>query len=242
MQDAFLSVKNDLTYIFKEYYDKRFMTNRVCKRWVNKMRWNGKLWLTPNVTTTLRLPMAIIGLLLINQMINLPILWIAIILLSVGMIFLIIAAWMDSLDGYIARVFELGTIFGKYYDPFIDKVTNGLCAADLVYLHSQHELSFLYLPSLLILFTLEAALFFSALIKYKIAHGTGFLNRYFRTEAEGANLYGKIKMPVESITLLLDLLLIKFIDATAILACLYLVAALFAALSIVAHARTIKLK
>lgn len=122
-------------------------------------------WVTPNFLTTLRIigtPFVLLFLLREHYA-------------SAVMFFLILAS-TDALDGSLARTQSKITAFGKLYDPLADKLLIGTMVVTLLFTHFPPALGFTIL-GLEILFIIGA---FFAKVKFK--------------KVKSANCWGKIKM------------------------------------------------
>ena len=75
----------------------------------------------PNQITISRLIIAIAIFVLLSTVKLIPISFSAI--MDISLVLFILAAITDFLDGYIARKYDLQTVFGRIADPFADKIT-----------------------------------------------------------------------------------------------------------------------
>jgi phosphatidylglycerophosphate synthase len=64
-----------------------------------------------NIFTSLRLPLAVVGMVVYTQNHRIA-----------GVVVMIAAAWTDFLDGFVARKTNSKTTFGEQFDPIIDKI------------------------------------------------------------------------------------------------------------------------
>lgn len=168
-------------------------------------------WITPNGLTVLRISLSI------------PLVWAAGTghILTAGGLFLF-SMLTDLLDGPLARTSGQVTNFGKYADPLADK----LIFLPLIYLVG-HRL----IPSLILwtILGLEIGLIMIAVVLKPIGTRIGI-----RREA-GANIYGKVKMAIQTVGMLV--LLGSFgVPAFLVVAQILLALSIpFSVLSIVKH-------
>jgi len=143
--------------------------------------------ITPNQVTILRFFLTPIVLLL---------LWLGYIL--PGVILFLFAAFTDALDGTMARVRNQITDWGKFYDPLADKILIGTTLYVLILKYVD-----IYAAGIIIL--LELIIILGALYK-----------KYRRHEEIQANVWGKIKMVLQVLGVVLLLVAMAF-DVQALL-------------------------
>jgi CDP-diacylglycerol--glycerol-3-phosphate 3-phosphatidyltransferase len=125
-------------------------------------------------------------------------------LLDVSAILFIVAAASDALDGYLARKHNQVTAFGRITDPFVDKIlTIGAYTFLAGTSFSVAGESVSDVASWMVVLILGRELLVTSLRGVTEAAGTSF----------GANLYGKAKMVLQSITVVWILLSIAHPDA-----------------------------
>jgi CDP-diacylglycerol--glycerol-3-phosphate 3-phosphatidyltransferase len=168
-------------------------------------------WMTPNRLTMLRI------------VISIPLVWAAGNgrILEVGVLFLF-SMITDLLDGPLARTSGQVTEFGKYADPIADK----LIFLPLIYLIGHRLIPG---PILWSIVGLEIALIFTAVVLKPIGTRIGI-----HREA-GANLYGKIKMAIQTIGALVLLASFGFSSLLIVAQGLLALSIPFSVLSIVKH-------
>ena len=111
---------------------------------------------------------------------------------GVGAVFFILVAFTDVLDGSMARTRNQITEWGKLYDPVADKLLIGSALFVLVLKHVD-----MYAAWIIII--LEVVTIFSAFLKRHYNHSANFQ----------ANIWGKIKMVLQTLGVLCLLLAIS---------------------------------
>ncbi len=161
----------------------------------------------PNQLTMLRLVLAAVFFVLLNCYrygANSPI-W----LIPVAIVIFVLAAITDSLDGYLARRWHVESKFGRIMDPFCDKV---LVIGAFVYLAGprfvipgaivEPDISFLSMASgvypWMVAVILSRELLVTAIRGELESEGVKF----------GANVFGKLKMILQSIVIPIVLLIV----------------------------------
>lgn len=211
---------------FYELYAVHFMENFVCRIIVDKFRYKGKLLLTANVITYGRVLLGFWGIYIHSLG------W-----QKTGLSMMIFGAWLDSLDGFVAKVFG-GSDFGKYLDPAADKACN---ISYMTYLrfHQDSNVFMVYRVLIIWLILAEILLFCVSMIKYWIVHDR---KSQFVVTKEGATYWGKGKMVAECVAILANFLTIAAKAVQSLVASLYAGALLLALASIASHLFTIKQK
>lgn len=159
----------------------------------------------PNQLTMLRLVLAAVFFVILNQYRygDANEAWV----LPVAIVLFILAAITDSLDGYLARRWHVESTFGRIMDPFCDKV---LVIGGFIYLAG---------PRFVIPEAVEQGEFFtmaSGVYPWMVAVilARELLVTGIRGELEGAgvqfgaNIFGKLKMILQSIAIPLVLLIV----------------------------------
>lgn len=109
----------------------------------------------------------------------------------------IIAIYTDWLDGYVARKFNQVTEFGAKIDPSADKVLNvGIFYFCAIIAAVFTDNTFLGLDKIILIIIIETILLFTAWI------GKPLLNAYGWHKKIGANYFGKLKMGLESASII----------------------------------------
>lgn len=162
----------------------------------------------PNQITIGRLFLAIIFFVCLAQFdgrVAVPRCWI----LDVSVALFIIAAITDIIDGYLARKYDQVTSFGRVIDPFVDKIlvigAYVFMAGDRFTDVSGANIS--HVRDWMVLVVLGRELLVTSLRGVTEASGQSF----------GANIYGKLKMLLQSITVVWVLLHLSHPDWPAIL-------------------------
>ena len=134
----------------------------------------------------------------------------------------LVAALLDYLDGPLARYRHQVSNAGKLLDPLADK----LIAMPVLIITGSH-----FIPWWLIVLTvgLEILLILMSSVLKLIFHRLGL------SRPLGANIFGKIKFSFQVLACLLMLVLPVIPTTQLLLTCLWLVAALFAIISIIRH-------
>lgn len=145
----------------------------------------------PNQITALRLfgtfPLLLLGWLAVEQSKTYQYREIGILCAAAFLVLFFVLLYTDRLDGLIAREYNVGTSFGKFFDPTADKILI-LSALAIFAPPFIFQRTIVLFTALLVV---EVLLFFTALAAYIFPSTLG--------SALGANRYGKIKVVVESI-------------------------------------------
>lgn len=162
----------------------------------------------PNQITIARLFLAIVFFVCLAEFdgrVAAPRWWI----LDVSAALFIIAAITDIIDGYLARKYHQITSFGRVIDPFVDKIlvigAYVFMAGDRFTNDAGENISLI--RDWMVLVVLGRELLVTSLRGVTEAAGQSF----------GANIYGKLKMLVQSVTVVWVLLRLSHPDWPAIL-------------------------
>ena len=109
----------------------------------------------------------------------------------IGLISFILVAFTDALDGALARIRNQVTDWGKVYDPLADKILIGLVVYIIV-------LRYIDIYAALIIIGLEMLIIATAFVRKR------------RGEVVQANIWGKIKMVLQVLGVVVLLLAIAF--------------------------------
>jgi len=128
-------------------------------------------------------------------------------ILDACLVIFVIAAGTDWLDGYLARKRNLVTAFGRVLDPFVDKV---LVGGTFVFLagpafRDAGGGQVTHLAPWMVVLILSRELLVTGLRGFSESRG----------EAFGANVYGKAKMIIQSVTAAALLLIVAHFDDPA---------------------------
>lgn len=205
----------------KTLYVKDFEEDIVLKRFVDPFKdKNDQLIITPNRVTTARGILVIPGIWIILS----GMLWLSAI--YIGLVF-----WLDRLDGLIAKKRNLSTLFGKIYDPAMDKVKEVLLLFTFLTVYDLWSLDepskyaiviFMYLLA-------EGQLFLISL--YKLQISKGHPTKFILEENEGANNFGKAKTFVSFAGMLVNIPLLGTSVNPDYIAPIYFLAFILAILS-----------
>lgn len=152
-------------------------------------------------------------------------------MLWLSAVYIGLVLWLDRLDGLIAKNRNLSTLFGKVYDPVMDKVKEVLLLFTFITVYDLWSLNepskyaiviFMYLLA-------EAQLFLISLYKLKISKGHP--TKYILEENEGANNFGKAKTFVSFAGMLINIPLLGTTVNSDYLAPIYFIAFILAILS-----------
>ena len=129
-------------------------------------------------------------------------------MIDCGLALFIIAAISDIVDGYIARKQNQITSFGRVIDPFVDKIL--VCGAFVLligenFIRPDTGTNATGLKAWMVVLILGRELLVTGLRGFSEARGTGY----------GANLLGKIKMWVQSITICVILISLTYFSGSA---------------------------
>jgi CDP-diacylglycerol---glycerol-3-phosphate 3-phosphatidyltransferase len=144
----------------------------------------------PNQITITRLLLAIVFFICMAQFdARAPKLW----LLDVAFVVFVVAGLSDILDGYLARKWHQVTSFGRVIDPFVDKI---LVIGAYIFMASevfvdQNGVKISDVSAWMVVVILGRELLVTSLRGVSEAGGKSF----------GANVYGKAKMALQSITI-----------------------------------------
>jgi len=162
----------------------------------------------PNQITIARLFLAIIFFICLAQFdgrVEMPRRWI----LDVSVALFIIAAITDIIDGWLARKYNQVTSFGRVIDPFVDKIlvigAYIFMAGDRFTDAAGENIS--HIRDWMVLVVLGRELLVTSLRGVTEASGQSF----------GANIYGKLKMLLQSVTVVWVLLHLSHPDWPAYL-------------------------
>lgn len=128
-------------------------------------------------------------------------------MIDCGLALFIIAAISDIVDGYIARKQNQITSFGRVIDPFVDKIL--VCGAFVLlvgenFISPDTGKSATGMKAWMVVLILGRELLVTGLRGFSEARGTGY----------GANLLGKVKMWVQSVTVCVILASLTYFNAS----------------------------
>jgi CDP-diacylglycerol--glycerol-3-phosphate 3-phosphatidyltransferase len=129
-------------------------------------------------------------------------------MIDCGLALFIIAAISDIVDGYIARKQNQVTSFGRVIDPFVDKIL--VCGAFVLlvgenFVRPDNGSNATGMKAWMVVLILGRELLVTGLRGFSEAKGTGY----------GANLLGKIKMWVQSVTVCVILASLTYFNGSA---------------------------
>ena len=129
-------------------------------------------------------------------------------MIDCGLALFIIAAISDIVDGYIARKQNQVTSFGRVIDPFVDKIL--VCGAFVLlvgenFVRPETGTTATGMKAWMVVLILGRELLVTGLRGFSEAKGTGY----------GANLLGKVKMWVQSITVCVILASLTYFSGSA---------------------------
>lgn len=212
-----LTLFNSVKTFYLKDFEEQIVLVKFVDRFKNK---NDELIITPNRVTTVRGILVIPGIWMILS----GMLWLSAI--YIGLVF-----WLDRLDGLIAKNRNLSTLFGKVYDPAMDKVKEVLLLLTFITVYDLWSLDVpsKYMVVIFMYLLAEAQLFLISL--YKLQISKGHPTKYILPENEGANNFGKAKTFVSFTVMLVNIPLLGTSVNPDYLAPIYFIAFLLAILS-----------